>query len=360
MTTTSSISRRELLVGMGAAAGLAACGGGGYSGRQLGVAVVGIGSLAQGQIIPALQESQRCRLAGLVSSRRERLLELGGRFGVAESGLYTYDDFDRVAENPDIDLVYIVVPNALHADFAIRAAGAGKHALCEKPLAVSVEQADAMMAAAAAAGTLLGVAYRLHYDPRHVEMRRLAREEVFGPVQLIQPNIGFPIGDDWRLDPELAGGGVLIEQGVYAVNAACTLADAEPVEVVGYETKTDPQRFARVEESAFWSMQFPGGAVAHCAASYTLRMNRLWAGAASGFFELEPAYTYNRLRGTTSAGSLSGSDVNQFALQLDAFAASVQEGVPLAHGSAEEGARDVRIMAAIYESIRRGAPVRLT
>src|SRR5688572_15175028 len=348
-------SRREVLLGIGAAASVMACGRGAPDGQgtKLGVALVGIGDLAQSQVIPAIRRTGRCRLAGLVSGGSDKLRDLGGRFDVAENALYSYDDFDRIAENPDIDIVYILLPNAMHAEFAVRAAQAGKHVLCEKPLAVTVAEGEAMIAASRTAGKYLAVAYRLQYSPHHREMVRLARDQVYGPVQLVQANIGFGIEDgDWRLKRKLAGGGVLLEQGVYAVQAARSLNGYPPVEVFAHESKSDPKRYAEVEESAHWTMRFPDGAIAHCAASYSMRMNRLWAGAAEGFFELEPAYTYDNLRGTSSGGKIDAAQVNQFALQLDDFARCVQQEAPPELNSGEQGLHDLRIIQAIYQSIR--------
>ncbi|MEX2150319.1 MAG: Gfo/Idh/MocA family oxidoreductase [Steroidobacteraceae bacterium] len=353
-------SRRDVVLGLGAAAGLMACGRGapGAGGERQGVALVGIGDLAQGQVIPAIRKSGSCRLAGLVSGSRDKLRDIGGRFDVPESAQYSYDDFDQIAANPDIDIVYILLPNAMHAEYAVRAAQAGKHVICEKPLAVSVPEGEAMIAASWTAGKYLAVAYRLQFSPHHREMLRLAREQVYGPVQLIQANIGFGIEDgDWRLRRELAGGGVLLEQGVYAVQAARSLNGHSPVEVQGHESKSDPKRYSEVEESAIWTMRFADGAIAHCAASYSMRMNRLWAGAADGYFGLEPAYTYDNLRGQSSGGKIDASQVNQFALQLDDFARCIRDGVPPELNSGEEGLRDLRIIEAIYQSIREGRPV---
>jgi glucose-fructose oxidoreductase len=286
------IDRREVLIGVGAAAGLAACGVTEDSSQaKVGVAVLGIGELALNTIIPGIQESANCRLTGLISSSIDKLRELGAQFNVPVSGQYLYDDLERIADNPDIDFVYIAVPNALHAEYSIRAARAGKHVLCEKPMAVTVEQCEAMIAASAAAGKQLAVNYRFQFDPRYLEMQRLAREEVFGMAKLYRASIGFPLPrEDWRLSRDMSGG-LLMEQGVYAVSTACDMAGETPVEIVAHAAKSDPERFAEVEESIYWSMQFPSGAVAQCFTSYTVRMNELRVDAVSGYFELNPAYS---------------------------------------------------------------------
>jgi predicted dehydrogenase len=357
---SNPVTRRDVLIAMGGAAGLAACGtGSSPGGSGLGIAVVGLGGLSLGQVVPALQKTSYCHLAGLVSSGRDKLRDTGSRYGVPEDAQFTYDDFDRIADNPDIDAVYIALPNALHAEYAIRAAEAGKHVLCEKPLAVSADEANAMMAASSAAGTQLGVAYRLAFDPHHLELFRLGREQTFGPVQLVRADIGFPIEDDWRLNPELAGGGVLVEQGIYAINAARNIFGEAPVSVSGHFGGSNPQRFADVEESVFWTMDFAGGGVAQCAASYTVRMDRIRAEADGGFFGLEPAYIYDGLEGDSSSGSIRFRGHNQFVAMLDAFAGRIQQDQPLGEISAEQGLLDIRIIEAIYEAVREGRPVEI-
>jgi predicted dehydrogenase len=355
-----NLDRRDVLLGLGAAAGLAACGATDDADTgKIGVAVLGIGDLSLNTIIPAIQDSANCRLTGLVSSSTEKLSEVGNRFAVPASGQYLYGDLERIADNPDIDFVYVAVPNALHAEFSIRAAQAGKHVLCEKPLAVSVEQCEAMIAASAAAGKHLAVNYRFQFDPRYIEMQRFAREKVFGMATLVRASIGLPLRrEDWRLSRDLSGG-LLMEQGVYAVSTACDLAGEQPVEVVAYEAKSDRERFADVEESIFWSMQFPSGAVAQCATSYTVRMNELRVDAVSGYFELDPAYARTGLKGRSTAGPISGADVDLFVLQLEEFATSVRNGVAPTRGLAADGLRDVKVMSAIHEALRRGGSVRI-
>jgi predicted dehydrogenase len=295
----------------------------------------------------------------LISSSIDKLRELGAQFNVPVSGQYLYDDLERIADNPDIDFVYIAVPNALHAEYSIRAARAGKHVLCEKPMAVTVEQCEAMIAASAAAGKQLAVNYRFQFDPRYLEMQRLAREEVFGMAKLYRASIGFPLPrEDWRLSRDMSGG-LLMEQGVYAVSTACDMAGETPVEIVAHAAKSDPERFAEVEESIYWSMQFPSGAVAQCFTSYTVRMNELRVDAVSGYFELNPAYSRAGLKGTSTAGPIAGDDVNLFVVHLDEFAAAVRSGETPKRGTAADGLRDVKVMTAIHEALRTGQPVRI-
>ena len=367
----ATVSRRDALLALGAAAGLAACGSGGGSGsaasggnyRKLGVAIAGVGGVVTRDVIPAIKRSDHCRLAGFVSSGADKLQSLGKQFDVPETGLYTYEQFDRIVDNRDIDLVYIALPNALHAEYTVRAARAGKHVLCEKPMAVTVEQCEQMIEACGQANRALAVAYRLHYSPHHQQLIRSVREKEIGEVQIVRADIGYPMRGDggWRLKRELAGGGVLLEQGVYPVYSARTLMGAEPVEVLGYESRSDRKRFAEVDETVSWSMRFANGAVAHCAASYTVPANRVWAGGSSGWFALDDAYSLDDIEASTHKGGMRIGQVDQFVLQLDNLSRLIQDGKPPGAGiSGMDGLRDVRIISAIYESIRAGKVVQLT
>lgn len=357
------ILRRDVLLGLGAAAGLAACGGSGSSrgDRKIGIAVVGIGGVSTRDVLPAIKKCAFTRLTGLVSSSTSKLRTTGERFDVPVSGQYTYDDFDRIADNSNIDLVYIALPNALHADYTIRAARAGKHVLCEKPMAVSVDECEAMIEACEKARKFLAIAYRLHYSPHHQEMIRSLRDQKFGRAQIIRANIGYPLKgtNSWHLKHALAGGGVLLEQGVYPVNTARLMVGQDPVEVLGYEIKSDP-RFAEVDETVCWSMRFANDTVAHCAASYTVPANHVWAGSSSGWFELDGAFSVGDISAQRSDGSVRIGQVDQFALQLDHVSRLILADQPPGAGiSAEDGLRDVRIIAAIYESIRNRKVVEL-
>lgn len=352
----TEVSRRDVIAGLGAAAGLAACGGEKTTGtqRKLGIAVAGIGSVATRSVLPALQRSKYCRVAGLIDRKPDKMKAIGKQFDVPESAQYTFDRFDSIADNPDIDIVYIAVPNALHAQYAIRAARAGKHVLCEKPMAVTVAQCEEMIAACDQAGKLLAVAYRVHFSEHHQHMLRELRDHEVGRVQIIRASIGYPLKEGgWRLDRSLAGGGVLLEQGVYAVNSARTIVGEDPVEVFGYEMKSDPRRFAQVEESVSWSMRFANDAVAQCLSSYTVPENRIWAGGSAGWFELDKAYSLDDIRARSNKGDVSIREPDQFMRQVDHFSRLIQDGQrPGAGISGADGLRDVRIITAIYESIR--------
>lgn len=366
---SSGSTRRDFVkataAGVGALAGMASTrsfGGslGNDATQQIGVAVAGVGSLATHDILPALKDTRLARAAGLITSSPDRVRSIAAEYGIPPSSVYTYDEMPRMRENPNIHAVYVVTPNALHREHTVAAARAGKHVLCEKPMAVSVAECDEMIAACRAADVKLAVAYRLQFEPHHLECMRLAREKVFGDLKLIEAGFGFRIGDpnQWRLRRELAGGGALMDVGIYVIQACRYLTGEEPVEVVAFEAKTDPTRFAEVDESLTWQLRFPGGCLAACATSYNASgMDRFRAYGPRGWFELDPAYQIGGQRGRRSDGTALRFDpVNHFVLQLDDFAACIlQDRSSKVDGM--EGRRDMRVIEAIYESVRRGRPV---
>jgi predicted dehydrogenase len=218
-----------------------------------------------------------------------------------------------------------------------------------------------MIEACKKAKVQLAIGYRLQFEPHHLEMMRLARDEKFGEVKLIEASFGFKLGEpnQWRLKKALSGGGALMDVGIYACQAARYIANEEPIELSALETKTDKKKFREVDEAIFWSMKFPSGIMANCGCNYVSDdMDRLRVFADEGWFELQPAYEYSGLKARTADGPLKIKQTNHFATEMDDFAACVRDGkrtkVP-----GEEGLRDVRVLMAVYGSIRTGKAVRL-
>jgi predicted dehydrogenase len=329
--------------------------------KKLGFAICGLGGLSSGQIAPALQETEHCRLTGLITDTPAKAAEWRTRYGIPANSVYTYDTMHRMADNAEIDVVYIVTPNALHLDHTLAAAKAGKHVFCEKPMEISVERCQQMIDAVKAANRLLGVAYRCQFEPHHLECIRIARTQEFGPLKVIDAYFGIHIEPSvWRLKRALSGGGPLLDVGVYALQATRYLTGEEPTWVSGITTSGDPARFSEVEESVVWQARFPGGAIAHCGASYNCApVGYFRAAAERGWFGLDPAFYYQGNHGMRSDGkAIEFPPINQFAAEMDDFARCIQEKTP-SKVSGEEGLRDVRIMTAIYESARSGRPVEL-
>src|SRR3990172_1782450 len=203
------------------------------SGRKLGWAIVGLGSLAINQILPAFARAEKSRVVALVSGHPDKAKKLAARYGVAEKSVYDYQSYDALRQNPEVDVVYVVLPNSMHAEYTIRAHQAGKHVLCEKPMATTPADCQAMIDAARKAERKLMVAYRCRYEPFNQEMIRMAREQELGPVRVVVADHGFNIGDptQWRLKQAFAGGGSLMDIGIYNLQAPRYVTGEETAEI---------------------------------------------------------------------------------------------------------------------------------
>ncbi len=307
--------------------------------------MVGLGSLSTHQIAPALQQTQYCRLAGIVTGTPAKAVRWKQEYGIPDKNIYNYDNMDRMADNPDIDVVYVVTPNALHADSTIKAAKAGKHVLCEKPMEVSVDKCEQMIAACKQAGRQLAIGYRLHFEPNNLECVRIARSKMWGDLKMIEASFGFHIGDptQWRLKKELAGGGPLMDVGIYALQATRYLTGEEPVSVSAVSTVTDRVKFKEVEESITWQLKFPSGVLAKCASSYGFSgIDGFTAYAEQGWWGLDPAYGYGGIHGRRSDGAVIAFDnIDQFAAEMDDFARCIMTNQPTGVPG-EEGLRDIK------------------
>ena len=323
---------------------------------KLGIALVGLGGYASGQLAPALQQTNHCYLAGIVTGTPSKVPQWRERYNIPEKNVYSYENFDSIKDNPDIDIVYVVLPNSMHAEFTIRAANAGKHVICEKPMALTVEDCDKMIAACKKANRLLSIGYRLHFEPYNLEMQRLGQQKIYGNLKKLSAGFGFPIGDpgQWRLNREMSGGGPLQDVGIYCIQALCYTSGMKPVAVRAKEgPKTDLQKFREVEQSLTWEFEMPGGLICAGNTTYADSINYLDAEAEKGKFGLSSAYFYSGQRGYTPEGPMNFPRVNQQARQMDDFALCIKEGrqtkVP-----GEMGRRDVRIIQAIYKAMNTG------
>jgi glucose-fructose oxidoreductase len=335
-------------------------------GRKVGFALVGLGNLAINQLMPAFASCRRAKLVGFVSGRPEKAKHLAGVYGVDPKNIYTYDTYDRIADNPAIEAIYIVLPNGMHAEYTIRALKAGKHVLCEKPMANTPQECEQMIAAAKAAGRKLMIGYRLRYEPFNQALIAYARDaKEAGPTRIVVADAGFNIGDpkQWRLRKAMAGGGSLMDIGIYALNAARYLTGEEPVAVSAmmHSTPNDP-RFVEVEENVTFQLRFPSGILANCTSSYGAGLNRFRVAKPRGSAELEPALSYTGLRMRMFRGNVIEERVlpqrDHFALEMDHLAGCILEGTePLTPG--EEGLKDLRVMMAIYEAARTGRTIPL-
>lgn len=337
-------------------------------GKKAGWAIVGLGQLALEEIMPSFAACKRSEAVALVSGHRDKALKVAKLYGVAEDAIYDYDGFDRIADDPRIDVVYIVLPNSMHAEFTIRALKAGKHVLCEKPMAVTVEEALAMDEAAKEAGKKLGIAYRLHYEPMNRQVMEWCREKKYGRVKAFtSSNCQVVQAPNIRLSGKL-GGGPVGDVGVYSINAARYVLNEEPAEVTAYACKPeDDPRFREVPESVTFVMRYPSGAVASCLCSFGVAESRHYrVHCEKGYIDMDPAFSYRGLRlrtkaeddGLTESAEIVIEPVNHFTEEMDGFSAAVL-GEAEVITPASMGIADMRIVAAIGESIRGGAAVKI-
>jgi predicted dehydrogenase len=328
--------------------------------RKLGVAICGLGSLSTNQIGPALLKTRNCRLAGIVTGTPSKAEAWQKKYNLPSESIYTYDTMHKMAKNKDIDIVYVVTPNALHLRDSLVAAAAGKHVYCEKPLEINTERCQQILDACDKAGVQLGVGYRLQFEPNNQECVRLAREKVLGDVKVIDANFGFAMADpnQWRLKRDLAGGGALLDVGVYCLQTARMLTGEDPIWISATETKTDLVKFREVDETISWTMKFPGGVISNCVSTYAANgLQGFRAATSRGWFGLDPAYYYGGNRGRRSDGTEINIPVaDQFATQLEDFAdCIIQKRQTKVSG--QMGLSDVKYMMAVYESIKKGRPV---
>ncbi|HMH11553.1 MAG TPA: Gfo/Idh/MocA family oxidoreductase [Edaphobacter sp.] len=339
--------------------------------KQIGYAIVGLGRLSLNQILPAFGRSKRSKPVALVSGDRDKAKKIASQYGIRDSAIYDYKTYDNLADNPEVQAIYIVLPNSMHAEFVIRGAKAKKHILCEKPMATSVEDCEKMIAACAAANVKLMIAYRQQYEPNNRAASRLLSEGKLGaPKQFIATNSqdqGDPT--QWRLNRSLAGGGSMPDVGIYCLNAVRFLSKEEPIEVIAslYQPTSD-ERFKEVEASCQFIARFPSGLTAICNSGYNAHKSQVYRiECERGFAEMNPAFGYvgNKLSwtqlvdGADTKTQPSIGDKDQFALEMDHFSLCIQQNLQ-PHTPGEEGLQDQKIVAAIYESARTGKPVKLS
>lgn len=333
-------------------------------GPMLKVAIMGLGSYGT-RMAKAIESCRRVKLTGLITGTPHKRRTWQEKYGIPDRNCYDYDSFDRVRDNPDIDAVYVITPNALHHDQALRVARAGKHVISEKPMALNAREGQEMVDGCAKAGVKLLVGYRMHFEPLTLEVLRMRRDGEFGQLRFFQGQSGFRIGDptQWRLNRSLAGGGSLMDIGIYAINGARYMTGLEPTWVSAVETKTDPVKFSEgVDETIQFEMGFPGGVVASCLSTYNMNyLDRFYLVGEKGFAELQPATGYGPIRGRTHKGVLVSSNLVQQTLQMDAMAGIILEGAsPVVPVDGTEAVRDLKIIDAIYQACQTGRRQELT
>lgn len=326
--------------------------------------MVGLGAIAQGSVLPAFRKTRRAKLVALVSRDKKKAAQLARKFGAGAH--YSNDEYAACLKNPEVGAIYLATPPGEHREFAVRAARAGKHVLCEKPLAATPRQSLEMVVACREAKTLLMTAYRKFYEPSSVYLKKLIHGGDLGRIDVIHTSFSElptpPNCPVWLFDPRLAGGGPLMDLGIYCVNTSRWLVDEDPVEVDARSWQHDTWRFREVEEGISFRMHFPSGLLVQGASTYNAAPSSfIYVQGTKGWVSLTPAFPFDEERwlcGKISRRPVSRTFkiVDEFAPQIDAFAASIQGGPPVA-ADGMQGHRDMIILHAIYQSARKGRPV---
>ena len=328
--------------------------------KKTGYAVIGLGRIAE-HFMAAVRNSSNSRITALVSGHRDKAERIADQNGIPRGSIYNYENFEDIGRNSEVDAVYVALPNSMHAEYTIRAAKTGKHVLCEKPMATSVADAEAMIAACKASRVQLMIAYRCHYEPSNLRAVQLIREGAVGQVQAIESAFGFNIrAGEWRLNKKLAGGGPLFDVGIYSLNACRYLTGEEPAQIAAFASTIDRDgRFTEVEENIVWTMRFPSGIVASCTTTYGAPMEGFYRVYGSkGWLEVDSAFAYQglRLRAEFSGTKLDepnpARDPSHFQAEVEHFSHCIQNDLP-PKSPGEEGLRDMRLMMDLYKSCGR-------
>ncbi|MBS1664032.1 MAG: Gfo/Idh/MocA family oxidoreductase, partial [Bacteroidetes bacterium] len=334
-----------------------------YDGPVLRVAIMGLGGYGT-RVAEAMQSCTKAKLVGVISGTPSKIKAWQTKYGIPEKNCYNYENFDKIKDNPDIDAVYVITPNSLHHDQVIRVAKAGKHAICEKPMAINAKEGQEMVDACKQNKVKLLVGYRMHFEPHTLEVIRMRKAGEFGKILFFQGLSGFIIGDptQWRLNKQLAGGGSMMDIGIYSINGSRYMVGEDPIWVTAQETKTNPEKFKEgVDETIQFQMGFPSGAVASCLSTYSMNyLDRFFLNGSSGFAELMPSTGYGPIKGRTNKGELNQPITTHQTVQMDKFSGILLQGEqPVVPVDGEEAVKDLKIIDGIYESIRTGKKVAL-
>lgn len=332
-------------------------------GPVLKVALMGLGSYAA-RVADAIQSCKRAKITGLISGTPSKLEFWSKKYAVPAANCYNYETYHQIKDNPDIDAVYVITPNALHKPHALGVAAAGKHVICEKPMSVNASDAKEMVEFCEKAGVHLLIGYRMHFEANTLKVVNMRGDGAFGEIKFFQGLSGFRIGDpnQWRLNAELAGGGAMMDIGIYSINGARYMVGEEPIWVTAQEVKTDPVKFKKgVDETITFQMGFPSGVVASCLSTYSMNyLDKFFLNGTNGYAEMQPSTGYGPIKGRTHQGPLDEPHVTHQTTQMDEMAAIILDGkkasIPV---DGEEGLKDMVIIDAIYKAVKTGGKVNL-
>lgn len=362
-TSITQLNRRQVLkalAALGVAANAAPLFASSARNKRVGVALVGLGYYSRDLLAPALQLTQHSYLAGIVTGSPEKIPMWQKHYGIKDYNIYNYNNMHELANNPDIDVVYVVTPTGTHKKFTEIAANAGKHVWCEKPMAMNAKECQAMIDVCKKNKVQLTIGYRMQHEPNTQRIMQFAKEKPYGKIQTITAAAGYNTGNagySWRADPKL-GGGAMYDMGVYPLNAARYTSGEEPIAVTAKMHSTRAL-YKDVDETTEFELEFASGAHAKCATTYAASMNLLRADCEKGWYELNPFQSYSGVQGTTSDGiQLAPVAANQQARQMDNDALAILNKSPLIVPG-EEGMKDIVILEAIFKAAKEGKRIRL-
>lgn len=330
--------------------------------QKLGVCLVGLGNYSENLLAPALQLTEYCELRGIVTGSPEKIPIWQERHGIPDRNVYNYENMEEIANNPDIDVIYIVLPTGLHSEYAIKAADTGKHIWCEKPMAKTAEECQAIIDACTKNKVKLAIGYRMQHEPNTQKVMEWSETRPFGAIKNVRADVGWNISnppDTWRMDAEL-GGGLIYDVGVYCINALRYTTGLEPFSVIAHHENTRPEVYKEVAETTIFSLDFPDGIQSSGKTTAAESVNILRAECQNGWYQLSPFQAYRGVKGTASDGTLLNTNIeNQQARQMDDDALAILENRPMMVPG-EEGMQDIVIVEAINESARKGQRVKIT
>lgn len=331
--------------------------------KKLGIALVGLGYYSTDLLAPALQKTANCYLAGIVTGTPAKAEKWQEQYNIPDKNIYNYQNFDQIANNPDIDVVYVVLPPSMHEEYVIRAANAGKHVWCEKPMAMTEQECSNMIAACKKNKRNLAIGYRLHHEPTTKAWRQIIQQQKLGKVQTIENSAAYRDNrtNHWKQIREL-GGGALLDMGVYAIQGTRMAANAEPKAVLSATTSTTrPEIYTNgLEETAIAKLEFPGGIFADIKTSFGENSNFNYIQCEKGRLEIAPFSGYANLKAKSPLGEIFNAyripqqQINQMdneALRIMNRQSALVPG--------EEGQRDIRIVEAIKKAAKTGKMIGL-
>ncbi|MDQ2077095.1 Gfo/Idh/MocA family protein [Marinimicrobium sp. ABcell2] len=361
------LSRRRLLKQLGLSATVASTGLSAHvlaskPNRKLGVALVGLGFYSTDWLAPALQLTKHCELRGIVTGSPEKIPEWQEKYGIKDKNVYNYENMHTVADNPDIDIIYVVTPTSTHREFSLIAANAGKHVWCEKPMAMDEKECQDIIDACRKNKVKLTIGYRLQHEPNTQAIMTFADTKPFGAIKDLNVVAAYQ-GSSWpdnhwktRWD---MGGGAMYDMGVYPINGARYATGQEPIAIEARHEVTHPEIFTAGDSTTHFTLEFPNGVEATCMTSMVKPGNKLEVNCADGWYRLEPMSELNEVRGKTSAGHKLNKEIpSQQALQMDNDAlAIINDTAVIVPG--EEGLRDIRVVRGAFESVRQNKRITL-